>query len=164
MSDFKEESRANYIDRIVESNISELITLEEADKIVRVLGLFLEHAGFITYLFVINVPESTLPYPKYLLVGALVKMLHYHHKNGDYEARDNLEKILIMLTQFIDDDQALQKAAVNFNNTKFRESWVPGLAKLRNDKMEDGYIIDGKRWQFSNSRIEEIKNSLNIEV
>jgi hypothetical protein len=159
-------SNVNYdIDQMIRSNISELITLEEADKIVRVLGLFLEHAGFVYFLFLMKVPESILPYPKYLLVGALVKMLHYHHKNGDYEARDNLEKILTTLTTFIDDKEAIQRIAEKFNNTEFNDAYFSTqLPQLQISRMEDGYLIDGELWQFSNSRIEEIKNSLNIEV
>lgn len=153
------------LDQIIESNISELITLEEADKIVRVLGLFLEYTGGFFYLFLVGVPESILPYPKYLLVGALVKMLNYHHKNGNYEARDNLEKILfVFLNRYIDDKEAIQRNAEKFNNTELHNSYFSQLPKLQISRMEDGYLIDGELWQFSSSRIEEIKNSLNIEV
>jgi len=154
---------AEDLDKISASNISELITIEEADKIVSVWGLFLEHAGFMSYLFSGDIPESVLPYPKYLLVGAINKMAKYYHQQGHDKMVENLESTLIGLVSYANDKEAIKQASENFNNKEWLEHFVPGLNELQRDRMENGFVVDGKLWKLSKSRIEEIENSLEIK-
>jgi len=152
--------RAEDLDKISASNISELITIEEADKIVSVWGLFLEHAGFVTYLFSGGIPESILPYPKFLIVGAIRKMEEYYYKQGLHEMVRIHENILGVLLNVTDDKEAVAEISKNFGDKKWLEQYLPGLKELQINRMEGGFLVNGKLWKLSKSRIEEIKNSL----
>ena len=149
--------RAGELDKIAASNISEKITLEEADKIVTIWGLFLEHAGFMSFLFCNDIPESVLPYPKYLLVGAINKMQKYYHQQGHHKMVENLENTLIGLVGYTNDQEAIKEVAKDFNDKKWLKEFLPGLKELQKDRMENGFVVNGKLWKLSKSRLKELE-------
>jgi len=152
--------KAEDLDKIAASNISELITIEEADKIVSVWGLFLEHAGFVTYLFPGGIPESILPYPKFLIVGAINKMIKHYHEQGLNEMVKLHEEVYCALLEVESDQEAASEISKNFGEKKWLEQHLLGLKELQKDRMEGGFIVNGELWKLSSSRIDEIKESM----
>jgi len=146
------------IDKISASNISELLTLEEASKIVSIWGKFLEHIEIISILFGLNIPESILPYPKYLLVGAINKMASHYHNQGNQELVNALETTLWALTSYISDDEAIRGFIQKFSNEDFFGKIIPELKKMQEDRVFRGYVVDNDLYRISQERMEEIKN------
>ena len=144
----KLEKRASEIDEIIESGISEKITLEDAAKIVSVWGKFLEQCSFLVFLFGNDIPESVLPFKKDILVGALNKLILFHKNNGNNENAKKLEETLLGLIAYTNDEEAIMEAEKNFNNPDWREAMLPALEGYQESLASDGFVIDGKIWKF----------------
>ncbi len=152
--------RAEELDRMSQSGISDRLTLEEASNIVNIWGVFLEYSGVIGILFCNNIPESLLPYPKHILVGAINKMAEYYHDQGLSDKVGVLESTLIGLTAYTNDIEAVNESLKQFQNEKWREAFIPGLKRFQRNQMENGYLVDKKLWKFGKSRLEEINEFL----
>lgn len=150
--------RGEDIDKISASNISELLTLEEASKIVSTLGTFLEHIEIISILFGLNMPESILPYPKYLLVGAINKMVSHYHNQDNQKLVNALEETLCALISYTSDDEAIRRFIQKSSNEDFFGKIIPELKKMQEDRVFRGYVVDNNLYKMSQERMEEIRN------
>ena len=140
--------RAEELDKIASSDISEQITLEEAEKIVSVWGIFLEHTGFMSCLFGNDIPESVLPYPKHILVGAINKMAKFYHGQGFYDQVKNLEATLMMLICYTNDYEAIEEAVKTFGNKDWKTAMLPALKESQTNQMKSGFVVNGQLWKF----------------
>lgn len=152
--------RAEELDKMASTDISERMTLEEAEKIVSVWGVFLEHTGFLLGLFGTDIPESVLPYPKHILVGAINKMARFYHQNGQHQQVEALEMTLMELVSYANDQDAIEEAVKTFSNQNWRDAMLPALKKSQENQMEAGFVIDKQLWSFSRSRRDSIEDSL----
>ncbi|MDO8487562.1 MAG: hypothetical protein Q7S45_04660 [Candidatus Curtissbacteria bacterium] len=149
--------RAEELDEMRSKHIAEKLTLEEAQNIVSIWGVHLEHSGGVRMLFDINIPESILPYPKGILQGALNKMEAYYYEQGLHDNVKLLEETEIMLIQYPSDDEAIKEALTKFSNKKWREARILTLKDYQETQMQNGYLVDKKLWKLSKSRIEELE-------
>lgn len=159
MSD-KLSKRAEKLDKFASTGISKRMTIEEAEKIVSVWGRFLEYSGFMLCLFGNDIPESVLPYPKHILVGAINKMAEFYHKQGSHKQVESLEATLMMLVSYTNDFDAVEEAIKTFSDKKWRDTMLPALKKSQESQMEEGFVVDGQIWKFDKSRRESIEESL----
>ncbi len=153
--------RAKELDKISATDISERMTLEEAEKIVSVWGTFLEYTGFLVGIFGNDIPESILPYPKHILVGAINKIAGFYYKNGQRQQQvELLESTLKGLISYANDREAIEEAIKTFSNQNWRNIMLPALKKSQENQMEKGFVVDKKLWSFGRTRREFIEDSL----
>lgn len=148
--------RAEELDQMRSKRIAEKLTLEEAQNIVNVWGVYLEHSGGIRFLFGINIPRSLLPYPIDILQGALNKMEAHYYSQGLHDRVKLLEETEAMLMQYAEDSEAISESVSNFTNRKWQEAFLKGLKDYQLSQAENGYLVDKKLWKLSKSRIEEL--------
>lgn len=148
--------RAVRLDDMRSKGIAEKLTLEEADSIVYVWGVHLEHTGAYRYLFGVSIPESLLPYPIEILQGAINKMEAYYYKQGHHDRVKALEGTEAMLMQYADDQEAIEEAHAQFGNKKWQEAFIPGLKSYQKTQAENGFLVDKKLWKLSKARIAEL--------
>ena len=149
--------RAEKLDSLRLKGIAEKLTLEEAQNIVNIWGIFLEHSGGVRMLFATDIPQSILPFPIEILQGALNKMEAYYWERGEKDRVKLLEETEAMLIQFTSDKEALKDIVDKLCNKKWMKILVPGLKSHQIDQANNGYLIDGKLWRLSKSRIEELE-------
>lgn len=98
--------------------------LEEADKIRMEWGKFLEFSnGKLMKLFLAEIPESLLPYPKHKIEQALDICIDYFNSEGNQEAIESFESVKASLMFYVPDRQAIQSAAKRFSNPDFLKSF-----------------------------------------
>ena len=148
--------RAEKLDDLRSKNISEKLTLEEAQKIVNVWGAHLEHMGGVRMLFGINIPELLLPYPIIILQGALNKMEAYCYEQGLHDRVNLLEETETMLMQYANDEEAIKETVERLGDKDLRKALIDGLEDYQMSQMEAGYLVDKKPWRLSKARIEEL--------
>lgn len=155
--------RAEELDDIIASGISDKISLEDAVKIMNIWGRFMEYTGFLIILFGVNIPESILPFRKNVLVGALNKMIKHYNDYGDIKKAKAVEETLVSLVQYTNDEEAMSIAARNYNNPKWREVFISSIKEHQNDMIENGYLVDGKIFKlgkmFISNLVEPIKTT-----
>lgn len=105
--------------------------IEEADKIMRVWGKYLEHcSGKLNMLFWRDggkIPESLLPYPKIILDEALNMMDEHYHNIGDKHATELLRETMILLEVYGDDNEAIKHAGEMFSDPKKRKQIIASI-------------------------------------
>lgn len=148
--------RAKELDNMRSRRIAEKLTLEEAQHIVSVWGIYLEHSGATRYIFGINIPRSMLPYPIEILQGALNKMESHYYSQGLYERVKLLEETEIILMQYAKDIDAIKELELNFTNKEWQESIIEGLKNLQEIQADNGFLIDRVLWKFKKERIKEL--------
>ncbi|MEI6143972.1 MAG: hypothetical protein WCP91_00030 [Candidatus Berkelbacteria bacterium] len=96
------------------------MTLEEVDKILPIYGKYVEYAeGILMYIFSTKIPESFLPFPKDILYEAFHIAIEHHQKLGDKRmVRIYQEQSVVVTGFYVNDDEALSRAAKDFNDPK----------------------------------------------
>ncbi len=148
--------RAEKLDNMRLKGMAEKLSLEEAENIVSVWGVHLEHMGGIRMLFGISIPESILPYPIVILQGALNKMEAYYHAQGIHDRVKLLESTEMELMQYTTDEEAIKEALTNLGNNKMKDVLIEGLKDYQKTQMENGYLVDKRLFKLSKPRIEEL--------
>lgn len=104
------------------------MTIEEADKIMRIWGKYLEYcSGRFMQIFCRaggKIPESMLPYPKPILEEALNYMDRHYHETNNQRGVELMRETMILLELYGDDDAAIQQAGINFSDTEQRKHIV----------------------------------------
>lgn len=110
------------------------MTTQEADKVVKIWGKYLEHVyGRLNTLFFnaddfdYRIPESLLPYSKEVLEEALGLMDRYYSETNNIKGSVLMRETAFILDRFGDDDKALQDAARVFSNSQKREERISHL-------------------------------------
>ncbi|OGH23456.1 MAG: hypothetical protein A2629_00215 [Candidatus Levybacteria bacterium RIFCSPHIGHO2_01_FULL_41_15] len=148
--------RAEKLDSLRLKGIAEKLTLEEAQNIVNIWGIFLEHSGGVRMLFATDIPQSILPFPIEILQGALNKMEAYYYELGMQDRVKLLESTEAMLMQYEEDDEAMKATAKRYADKKFRDVFITGLKDYQMSQLQKGYLVDKKLWKLSESRIKEL--------
>lgn len=154
------EEKAKELDEIALTDISDRMTIEEAHKITVIWGTFLEYTNSLMSLFLMDIPESILPFPKHILVGAINKMIDYYHEIGDNDAVKSLESTRILLMQYSSDEDAITKASQTFNNEEWKRVILPKLKDKQADRIQWGFLVDGEKWILDESRKKFIEGAL----
>lgn len=149
--------RAEQLDNLRSKNISEKLTLEEAQNIVHIWGVYLEHSSRSGLLFGASIPESLLPYPIDILQGAINKMEAFYYSQGLHDRVKLLEETEIMLVQYTNDEEAIQEASSHFSNKEWQKAVIPALKIMQLNQAEAGLLVDKKLWKLSKSRIEGLE-------
>ncbi len=149
--------RAEELDTIVASGISDLLTLEEADGITRIYGSFLERTSFLTMVFLNDIPESFLPYPKRILIGALERSRQHFISIGNTEHASVINSIMIGLVGYNNnDEEAFEKAAKNFSDQNWRKIFVKTLRETRDNELTKGFTLDEKLFILPAERMKQL--------
>lgn len=108
------------------------MTLDEADKIVRIWGIYLEHFwGKLNIAFMARIPYSFLPFPIKTLEEAINIIAEYYYEQDDKKTMEAIQASIGCLTGFTDDDEAFLNAAKMFNDHKWRKEIIASLNKLQ---------------------------------
>ena len=99
------------------------MTLDEAFRIIRILGRYIEYCqDRLQALFLISIPESSLPYRKEILKDAINIVAKYYYDIGDFEKCEYLQKkVFGRLCLYDKDEEVLKRAALKYNDPKLRE-------------------------------------------
>jgi len=149
--------RAIALDNLRSRGIADRLTLGEARRIVSVWGKHLEYSGGLRSLFMGNIPESLLPYPIGIIQGALNKMESYYYSRGQQNKVKLLEETEVLLVQYTDDKEALNKIISRLSNKKWLRLHVKILRDMQKKQAENGYLVNKELWGLSNSRIMELE-------
>lgn len=149
--------RAEELDKMRSKHISEKLTLEEAQNIVHVWGVYLEHSGGLRFLFGISIPESLLPYPRDILQGALNKMEAFYYEQGEHDKVKLLEGTEMMLMEYAEDGEAIKESLSHFSDKKWQDAMTKGLQDYQKTQADKGFLVNKKLWKLSKSRIEELE-------
>ncbi len=110
------------------------MTLDEADKIVKIWGKHVEYFNRIALLlFGASAPESILPFPKNIIQEACNMVAEHHHNNGNLEIVRAIESCEAFLLVYNDDAESLLQAAKLWNDPKWRENLLPALKQSQAD-------------------------------
>lgn len=155
-----EESKSQFLDRAgeldAEASIIEMrLTLEEADNILTVWGLFLEHAEGLRFLF-IQGPESCLPFPKSLIAAACLKMARHYQDLGRSDLVNMVENVHIGLLNFVSDDDSLETFFEFYSDTDQRKRLAEELKEFQLNRMRRGYVVQRKLWTIDPSRLADL--------
>lgn len=149
--------RAEELDKMRSKGIAEKLTLEEAQNIVNIWGVHLEHAGMLRILFMAGIPESLLPYPIDIIQGALNKMEAYYWKQGQHDRVKLLEETEVLLVQYSHDEKAIKEFMSRFSDKKIMKVIIESIQKHQLSQAENGYLVDKNLWKLSKLRIEELE-------
>lgn len=107
------------------------MTTDEADKIVKIWGKYLEHVfGRLNMLFSSpggQIPESLLPYPKKTLEIALNTMDKHYHDTRNKRGMELMRETMILLEFYGDDDKAMQHAGEVFQDETKRKRIINAI-------------------------------------
>lgn len=105
------------------------MTINEADKIVKLYGEFLADTyGRLNLLFLNQIPESVLPHPKKTTMIALEVMENYYAKLGEFKGVELIKSTkAILALDFIDDEKALIRMTDILSDEKSRKMIVKTL-------------------------------------
>jgi len=110
------------------------MTLDQASKIVDIWGKHLEFFnGKPLILFSGQISESFLPFSKKIIEEASNMIARRHHDNGNQLAVDAIRTGIAGLMMYVDDEEALSKAANSFSSERWRKSFLPKFKKLQKD-------------------------------
>jgi len=108
------------------------MTFNEADKMVRIYGRYLEYCSHILMIFGSHLPESFLPFPKDTLEEALNIVAEHYHKAGDQHGVKLIQEVAACLPWYGDDEESLLEVAKKINDPKCRKEFLlPVLKKER---------------------------------
>lgn len=111
------------------------MTLEDADKIVNIWGIYLEYIhGKLSIVFGPQIPESFLPFSSEILEEAINIVAEHYHNIGDKEAMATLQSGIGLLTWYIDDKDSIAQSAELFAKPEWREAISLALVKFKNHK------------------------------
>lgn len=115
------------------------MTLEDADKIVNIWGVYLEYIhGKLSIIFGPQIPESFLPFSPRTLEEALNIVAQHYHEMGDRETVAVLQSGISLLAWYVNDKDSIVRSAELFAKPEWREAVVSALEKFKNHKMR-GY-------------------------
>lgn len=149
--------RAKELDKMRSKHISEKLTLEEAQNIVSVWGVYLEHSGGLRILFGLNIPESLLPYPRDIIQGAINKMEVFYYSQGLQDRVKLLEGTEMILIQYTNNEEAIKETISILSDKTWQEALIRSLQDYQKTQAQNGYLVNKKLWKLSKSRIEELE-------
>ena len=110
--------------------------LEEASKIVNIWGIHLEHFfGKLIFVFGGKIPESFLPFPAEMIEEAVNVIAEQHHRSGNKEAVKALQSTLGYLVGYVDDREAIERAAEFFIDPRWQEKTLPAFKRAQQEWM-----------------------------
>ncbi len=108
------------------------MNLKTADTIRKDWGKFLEIThGSLMLIFLANIPESLLPYPKKTIEEALNIVAEHFHNQGNIQAVQAIQTTIPFLMGYVSDKEAIKKAKTNFGNKKYLEAILPHLGETQ---------------------------------
>ena len=111
------------------------MTLEEANKIAYIWGIYQEYAhGKLSIIFGPHIPESFLPFSLSTLEEALNIVAQHYYEIGDREAVAVLQSGISLLTWYVNDKDSIVRFAELFAKPEWRETMVSALGKYKNHK------------------------------
>ena len=115
------------------------MNLKLAEAIMHDYGKFLEisHGGLMG-LFLSEIPESLLPYPKEKIEEALLTMLtmaNFFQK--DEAVRRNIKTVLNSLMFYVEDKKALNLFLERIKNKEFIEKSLEARKKLQKERLNE---------------------------
>jgi hypothetical protein len=101
--------------------------LEEANKIVKIWGKYLEHcSGKFNMLFLGGrggkIPESLLPYPKSDIEKALNVMDKHYFDTGNKRGMELMRETSMLLELYDEDEECIRRAGKVFSDAKQRKN------------------------------------------
>lgn len=106
-----------------------------AEAIMHDFGKFLELShGALMGMFLTEIPESLLPYPKAQIEEGLVIMRNYFNSTGENEAVQHIETCLSSLMFYVEDEVAIKSATRSFTNGKLYKKLLQSRIE-RQDKL-----------------------------
>lgn len=148
--------RAKELDNLRLKGIAEKLTVEEAENIVQVWGIFLEHSGGLRTFFRIDAPRSLLPYPIEIIQGALNKMEALYWKEGNKERVKLLEETEMLLMQFADDKEAIENTIERLKNKDWQEMTISSIKNYQKSQSQNGYLVNKKVFEITETRLNEL--------
>lgn len=104
------------------------MTLEKAQKIVHIWGVYVEYfQSKLTILFGSSIPESFLPFPKETIEAANNIMAAYYYKLGNKEVVKVLEETICWLDGYQKDEEAIVETVKKFKDKKMRDAILPAF-------------------------------------
>lgn len=120
--------------------------VEHALKIVHVWGRHLDQIhGRLMMVFMMKIPESLLPFPLTIIEEAVKVLGEHFESEGRTKDLEDLRTGSVFLMWYIDDTLAIEEAAKNLNNPKWRDSMIPGLRQVQQTWVEG--------WEKQNSAL-----------
>lgn len=114
--------------------------LEAAESIYKEFGHFLEfNNGSLIMLFLGQIPQSLLPYPKDKIEEALNTALVHFNRKGDKKAIETLKASMALLTCYIDDTQAIKHAIKIWQNEEAIKAIMSNLGNSQ--KKSFNYLL-----------------------
>lgn len=148
--------KAEELDNLRLNGTAEKLTLEEAENIVQVWGIFLEHSGGLRTFFGIDIPRSLLPYPIEIIQGALNKMEALYWKAGNKERVKLLEETEMLLMQFSDDKEAIENTIKRLQDEDWQEIVISSIKNYQKSQSQNGYLVNKKVFEISETRLNEL--------
>ncbi len=110
------------------------MSLAVAEVIMKDWGKFLEITnGNLGAVFLSNIPESFLPYPKEKIEEALNIAAEAFYDQGNMEYVRTIQSTIPLLNFYVPDSLALEKAKLNFAN----ENYVSSILKYTGNKQQE---------------------------
>jgi len=115
------------------------MNLSEAQKIIVLVGKYLESSSKISIFFSPEIPESFLPISKKKIIEAINLLLDYSRKAGDEGGEKSLKAVLALISiNYIDDEKAFATAIKNFSDSFWLKSHIGASEKL-NSRIDSLY-------------------------
>lgn len=112
------------------------MNIKIAEAIMHDYGKFLEIAhGGLMALFLTEIPESLLPYPKVKIEEALRTMADFFQENETI--RRNIEACLSSLLFYVEDERALESFWERIKNKEFLKKFLEGRKKMQKERLNE---------------------------
>lgn len=117
------------------------MNLKTADAIRMDWGKFLEITnGNLMMIFLTNIPESLLPYPKKTIEEALNIVAKHFHNQGNSEAVQTIQTTIPFLMNYVPDKEAIENAKTKFDNKEYLKAILPHLGDKQKEQLK--YIVN----------------------
>lgn len=110
--------------------------LSDANKIFQIWGKYLEYThGKVAMIFMLDIPESFLPFPKVILSEAFQIMSNHYQETNNLKGLNLIRETSILLSMYKDDEESLLEASKNFSNPEWCEHLIPAFKEFQIDWM-----------------------------
>jgi hypothetical protein len=117
---------------ICKKNKIVIMTLNEANKIVKFWGAYIEYCqDRLQAIFMSHIPESLLPYPQEIIEEALNILGKHYYDIGDHEASKLIQESFRCLALYVKDEEAMLGALQIFNLPDVREVIISNMKKVQ---------------------------------
>ena len=118
------------------------MTLERANKIIEVWGVYLENfQGKLMYVFGGHIPKSFLPVLPEDLEEAINIIAEHHFNLNNREAEKSLKDSIGWLSAYGDDEESIIQTEKLFNDPEWRKVTIPAFRKYQNKWAEEHKIL-----------------------